>query len=127
MSRVTVSTSSGRNGSWLRSMICVFAIFGLSLMLNADERDRLSRRAILLLRANQDVSKPVHLTEMAGQDERGAVHLSDYRRSLDHVVREQPRAIVEFRAERAPVRPDRSFAPKRGVGRWARLRPGGRV
>src|SRR5713101_617123 len=53
---------------------------------------------------------------MAGQYERGTVHLSDYCRSLDHIVCEQLRAIVEFRAERAPMRPDRSFAPKRGIG-----------
>src|SRR5438128_1442847 len=116
MSSVTVSTSSGRNGSWLRSMICVLAIFGISFVRIADDHHRFSRRAILLLRANQDVSKPVHLTEMAGQYECGAVHFSDYRRSLEHIVREQLCAIVEFCAERAPVRPDRSLALERGIG-----------
>jgi len=70
---------------------------------------------ILLLRANQDVSEKVNLAEMAGQDERRTVHLSDYRRAFEHVVREQPRALVEFRGERAPLRPNRSFALERGL------------
>ena len=106
---------------------CVLPYSASPSMLNADERNRLSRRAILLLRANQDVAESVDLAEMTGQDQRGAVHLRDYRRPLDHVVREQLRAIVEFRAERAPVRPDRSFVPQRGVRARARRRPGGRV
>src|ERR1700687_3157991 len=113
MSRVTASTATGRNGSLFRSTIRDFAIalaiFGFSFMLNANEYDRLSLWEILLLGANQDVSETINLTEMAGQDERRAIHLSDYRRALEHVVTKQSRAVGEFRGERGALRTNRSF------------------
>src|SRR3984893_550398 len=115
MSRVTASTATGRNGSLLRSTIRVFAIFGFSFMLNANAYDRLSLWEILLLGTNQDVSETINLTEMAGQDERRAIHLSDYRRALEHVVTKQSRAVVEFRGERALLRPNRSLTLERSV------------
>ena len=80
----------------------------------ADERERgqpVWPRKFLLPRANQDVSENVHLAEMAGRDERGAVHLGDYRGPLDHIVREQFRAIVEFRAGASARAPKSEFRP----------------
>src|SRR6185437_469935 len=109
MSRVIVSTWRGLKGSRLRSMICVFGIFWVSLVRNGSRKH-------LLLWANHNVSERIHLTEIPGQDERGAIHLNDYRGSLDKIAREQLRAIVKLRGDRPPLRPDRSFARKRSLG-----------